>query len=277
MHNAFLKTTPQVMAILNVTPDSFSDGGLLFKGSAINNGLLLDTVAQLVTDGADIIDVGGESTRPGASAVAVQEELDRVLPAVEAIKANFDVAVSVDSSTPEVMTGSALLGADMLNDVRAFTREGALAAAANSQLPICIMHMQGTPNTMQISPQYDDVCSEILDFLIARRADAVIEGVAAERVWLDPGFGFGKTLEHNLDLMRHLPKLAEEAPLLIGVSKKRMIGDVTGRDVDERVVGSALFGYHALQNGARILRVHDVKSTRDAIATFIALDQPEYK
>ena len=273
MHNAFLKTTPQIMAILNVTPDSFSDGGALFTGSTVSSGLLIDTVAQLVADGADIIDVGGESTRPGAEAVAEQEELDRVLPAVEAIKANFNVAVSVDSSTPAVMTGSAALGADMLNDVRAFKREGALAAAANSQLPICIMHMQGTPNTMQLAPQYDDVCRDVLAFLIARRADAMAEGIPAERVWLDPGFGFGKTLEHNLDLMKGISKLADAAPLLIGVSKKRMIGDVTGREVHERVVGSALFGYHALQNGARILRVHDVKSTRDAIATFLALDK----
>lgn len=273
MHNAFLKTTPQIMAILNVTPDSFSDGGALFTGTSVNNGLLIDTVAQLVADGADIIDVGGESTRPGAVAVAEQEELDRVLPAVEAIKANFDVAVSVDSSTPLVMTQSAVLGADMLNDVRAFRREGALEAAANSELPICIMHMQGTPNTMQLAPRYDDVCREVLEFLVSRRADAVAEGVLAERVWLDPGFGFGKTLEHNLRLMKDIGKLAEAAPLLIGVSKKRMIGDVIGRELHERVVGSALFGYHALQKGARILRVHDVKSTRDAIVTFLALDK----
>jgi dihydropteroate synthase len=273
MYNAFLKTTPQIMAILNVTPDSFSDGGALFAGSSVSSRLLIDTVAQLVADGADIIDVGGESTRPGASAVAEQEELDRVLPAVEAIKANFNVAVSVDSSTPAVMTQSAALGADMLNDVRAFRREGALAAAANSELPICMMHMQGTPTTMQLAPRYGDVAREVLEFLVARRADAVTQGVSAEKVWLDPGFGFGKTLEHNLSLMKSLSDLAEHAPLLIGVSKKRMIGDVTGRELDERVVGSALFGYHALQNGARILRVHDVKSTRDAVATYIALDQ----
>ena len=273
MHSAFSNSTPQIMAILNVTPDSFSDGGALYSGSALDGGLIVDTVARLVAEGANIIDVGGESTRPGAAAITEQAELDRVLPAVEAIKANFDVAVSIDTSTPVVMREGACLGADMLNDVRAFTREGALTAAAETRLPICMMHMQGTPNTMQIAPNYDDVCAEVIDFLLQRRADALGVGVTEDRVWLDPGFGFGKTLEHNLALMRGLSELASHAPLLIGVSKKRMIGDVTAREVNERVVGSALFGYHALQNGARILRVHDVKSTRDAIATFLALDQ----
>lgn len=264
-------TKPLIMAILNVTPDSFSDGGKLYRDGKLHKDTLLRQVQSLVDEGADILDIGGESTRPGAEPVSVSEELDRTMTAIEAVRSQFDVPISLDSSTAQVMTEGIKRGVSMLNDVRAFQRDGALSVAASSELPLCIMHMKGTPKTMQANPEYQDVVTEVESFLVSRQAELVDAGAARSNVWFDPGFGFAKTLEHNLSLLNGLSRLAEHAPLLVGMSKKRMVGDITEREVDERVVGSAIVGYHALLNGAKILRVHDVASTRDAVRIYQAL------
>lgn len=266
-------TKPLIMAILNVTPDSFSDGGNLYRDGKLHTDALLRHVDDLVVNGADLLDVGGESTRPGAEPVSVSEELDRTMTAIEAVRSRFDVPISLDSSTAQVMVEGISRGVSMLNDVRAFQREGALGVAAASDLPLCIMHMKGTPKTMQANPEYQDVVAEVESFLLSRRAELVEAGAAQSNIWFDPGFGFAKTLEHNLSLLNGLPRLAEHAPLLVGMSKKRMVGEITEREVDERVVGSAIVGYHALLNGAKILRVHDVASTRDAVRIYQALSK----
>lgn len=261
-------TRPQVMGILNVTPDSFSDGGRFAMRDAA-----LRHAESMVRAGATLIDIGGESTRPGAQVVSVEHELARVLPVVEAIAAELDVIISVDTSTPEVMRESAGLGAGLINDVRSLQRDGALQAAAETGLPICLMHMRGEPTTMQQSPQYDDVLVAVEDFLRERLAACEHAGIPAERVVLDPGFGFAKTLEHNLSLFRRMPALhAFGLPLLVGVSRKSMIGAVLGREVDQRLYGSLALAALAVAKGASILRVHDVAETVDVVRMVAAVE-----
>ena len=265
---------PRLMAILNATPDSFSDGGMLFRGKHIDIGLIGSRVQMLVDEGADIIDIGGESTRPGAEPVSLQEELDRVIPIVEWIANNCDIAISVDTSSPEVMLEAAAKGAHLINDVRALTRQGALSAASSTGLPVCLMHMQGSPGTMQQSPDYQDVVTEVSGFLQQRIVNCLEAGLVASKVWIDPGFGFGKSLEHNLALLRHLPELASLGfPILVGVSRKSMIGHLLKRELPDRLPGSLALALMALERGAKVLRVHDVAATRDIIDTFIAVDQ----
>lgn len=264
-------TRPQVMGILNVTPDSFSDGGLFHqRDSALRHA------AAMVAAGATLIDVGGESTRPGAAPVSSAEELERVIPVVEAIAAELDVIISVDTSTAEVMRESARAGAGLINDVRSLQRPGALAAAADSGLPVCLMHMRGEPTTMQHNPQYADIVSEVEGFLQARIQACAAAGIARERVVLDPGFGFAKTLEHNLLLFKHLEALhAFGLPLLVGVSRKSMIGKVLGHEVGGRLYGSLGLAALAVTKGAQILRVHDVAETVDVVRMIAAVQAAE--
>lgn len=252
---------PQVMGILNVTPDSFSDGGRFAARDAA-----LRHAAEMVAAGATLIDVGGESTRPGAQPVSSLEEMERVAPVVEAIAANLDVIISLDTSTPAVMREGARLGAGLINDVRSLRREGALQAAAYTGLPVCLMHMQGEPGVMQRNPQYLDVVAEVREFLAQRMAACAEAGIACERVVLDPGFGFAKTLAHNLSLFRHLPELHSLGrPLLVGVSRKSMIGQALGREVGDRLYGGLALAALAVSQGASILRVHDVAETVDVV------------
>lgn len=262
---------PQVMGILNVTPDSFSDGGRYGQRDAA-----LRHAEAMLQAGATLIDVGGESTRPGARAVSPVEELERVAPIVEAIAAELDVIISVDTSTPAVIRETARLGAGLINDVRSLQRDGALDAAADSGLPVCLMHMRGEPSSMQQSPQYPDVVAEVREFLLERLAACTAAGIGAERVILDPGFGFAKTLEHNLSLFKHLQALhALGRPLLVGVSRKSMIGKVLGHEVGERLYGSLALAALALSKGAHILRVHDVAQTVDVVRMIAAVEAAE--
>lgn len=255
-----------VMGILNVTPDSFSDGGMLCSAQGVQLDKVLRRAEKMVVDGATILDVGGESTRPGATLVSLQEELDRVLPVVEKIAAELDVVISVDTSTPQLMTAAATLGAGLINDVRALGREGALQAAAATQLPVCLMHMKGSPATMQNSPVYSDVLEEVEGFLRQRIQACETAGIDRTRLILDPGIGFGKTVEHNLRLMNNLSRLRELGlPLLIGTSRKSMIGTVLNREVDQRLAGSLATVAVAVMQGAEIIRVHDVAETADVV------------
>lgn len=262
---------PQVMGILNVTPDSFSDGGrYALKDAALKHA------DSMVRAGATLLDVGGESTRPGARAVSPTEELERVAPVVEAIARELDVVISVDTSTPAVIREVARLGAGLINDVRSLRRDGALDAALDSGLPVCLMHMRGEPGDMQDDPQYTDVTTEVCDFLAQRVAECVAAGIKAERIVLDPGFGFAKTLEHNLSLFRHLERLhALGRPLLVGVSRKTMIGKVLGREVDARLYGSLALAALAVAKGAQIIRVHDVAETVDVVRMIAAVQSAE--
>ncbi len=260
-------SVPQVMGILNVTPDSFSDGGRYLSMDAA-----LAQVEKMVADGATFIDVGGESTRPGAQTVSAQEEVDRVCPVVEAIHREFDVVISVDTSTPEVMAESVRRGAALLNDVRSLRRPGALQVAVETGVPVCLMHMQGEPDTMQQDPHYDDVVAEVRGFLAAQVASCTAAGIAPHNIILDPGFGFGKTLEHNLRLFRYLEHIcALGFPVLVGVSRKTMLGAVTGRPVAERAVASAAAAAMAVMKGAVIVRAHDVRENVDAIKMAAAI------
>ncbi len=268
---------PRVMGILNVTPDSFSDGGCHATVEAA-----LAHARRMVADGAHLIDVGGESTRPGAAPVSVQQELDRVVPVVERIARELDTCISVDTSTPEVMRAVAAAGAHLLNDVRALGRPGALAAAAATGLPVCLMHMRGEPGTMQQSPHYDDVVAEVMAYLRERMDACLAAGIAADRLLVDPGFGFGKNLAHNLALLARLQAFAAlDAPLLVGLSRKSMIGAVLGdaagvpRPLDGRLHGSVAAAVVAAMKGAAIIRVHDVSATADALALVAALQQQE--
>ncbi|WP_252272808.1 dihydropteroate synthase [Pseudomonas subflava] len=262
---------PHVMGILNVTPDSFSDGGRFAARDAA-----LRHAAEMVAVGATLIDVGGESTRPGARPVSPTEELERVAPVVETIAAELDVIISLDTSTPAVMREGARLGAGMINDVRALRREGALEAAAETGLAVCLMHMLGEPGTMQQSPRYEDVVAEVGNFLAQRLSVCTVAGIPPERVVLDPGFGFAKTLAHNLSLFRRLEALHEFGrPLLVGVSRKSMIGQALGREVDERLPGSLALAALAVAKGACILRVHDVAETVDAVRMIAAVQAAE--
>ncbi|MBT3472452.1 MAG: dihydropteroate synthase [Gammaproteobacteria bacterium] len=250
------------MGILNVTPDSFSDGGAFIAEDA--------AVAQamhMVKEGASIIDIGGESPRPGAAAVSVDEELQRVVPVVEAIRKQSDVLISVDTSKPSVMNAAIQAGASIINDVRALQEEGALEAAAQLNVSICLMHMQGQPRTMQHEPHYDDVVEEVIRFLQQRVAACELAGIERSQIWVDPGFGFGKTLEHNLQLLESLDQFqALGIPLLVGVSRKTMIGALLGDlPVEKRVLGSVGAAVVAVARGAKIVRVHDVKQTVQAL------------
>lgn len=254
----------QIMGILNTTPDSFSDGGSLYVNEQMNLDLLLQKAEALVQQGASILDIGGESTRPGAKPVSLAQEQDRVLPAVEKIARNLDVVISVDTSSPELMLAADKLGAGMINDIRALTREGALEAAAQTEMAVCLMHMQGSPAGMQDSPQYTDVLTEVMHFLHQRVLACVQGGVSKERLILDPGFGFGKQLEHNLQLLNRLEQLKVEGlPLLVGTSRKSMIGQVLGREVDQRLPGTLATVAVAVMQGAKIIRVHDVAEAYD--------------
>ncbi len=261
---------PLVLGIVNVTHDSFSDGGrFIDPARAIAHGLAMRD------DGADLVDVGGESTRPGAAPVALDEELRRVIPVIEAL-VREGVAVSVDTVKPEVMRAAIAAGCAVLNDVNAFRAPGAIEAVAKSEAGLIVMHMQGTPQTMQKAPHYDDVVAEVGAFLRERAAVLEQAGVAHERIVLDPGFGFGKNLEHNKALFRALPALASMGyPLLVGVSRKKMIGDFTGRAADDRVAGSVAAALLAAQNGASLVRVHDVRQTVDALRVWIELGRPQ--
>ncbi|QMV64534.1 dihydropteroate synthase [Pseudomonas berkeleyensis] len=259
---------PHVMGILNVTPDSFSDGGRFAQRDAA-----LRHAADMVAAGATLIDVGGESTRPGARVVSPVEELERVAPVVEAIARELDVIISVDTSTPAVMRETARLGAGLINDVRSLQRDGALDAAADTGLPVCLMHMRGEPGNMQDNPEYPDILVEVRDFLVERMAACATVGIPAERLVLDPGFGFAKTLEHNLALFKHMDRLSVLGrPLLVGVSRKSMIGKVLGHEVGGRLYGSLALAALALTKGAHILRVHDVAETVDVVRMIAAVD-----
>ncbi|BDX03794.1 dihydropteroate synthase [Marinomonas pontica] len=253
---------PHVMGILNITPDSFSDGGAFNSFDAA-----LRQTQRMIEEGASIIDVGGESTRPGAAPVSTQQELDRVMPIVELIKNQFDIIVSVDTSTPEVIRGAAALGMGLINDVRALERDGALLAAAETNLPVCLMHMKGMPQTMQEQPDYASVVDDVADYLISRVNECEAAGIDRARVILDPGIGFGKTLSHNLALLRHTERFKSLGfEVLIGLSRKTMIGDVLGRPVEDRLYGTMGANASAYLKGARIFRVHDVRPHVDMLA-----------
>jgi dihydropteroate synthase len=258
---------PCVMGILNVTPDSFSDGGDFFgPDDALRRG------ERMAEEGADILDIGGESTRPGSATVSVEEEIDRIVPVIEALRSRIDLPISVDTSKPEVMRAAVTAGAGMINDVRALCGAGALQAAVDSGVPVCLMHMQGLPRTMQEAPRYLDVVREVREFLRHRMDACTAAGIAAERLLLDPGFGFGKTLEHNIELLAGLGDLCSLGrPLLVGMSRKSMIGALTGRPVAERLAGSLAAAVLAVERGARLVRVHDVASTVDALRVSWAL------
>jgi len=256
------------MGILNVTPDSFWDGGRYRQtDAAVAQGL------KLIVEGADILDIGGESTRPGASAPGLEEELERVIPVIERLRKASDIAISVDTSSPPVMRAAAAAGADMINDVSALRRPDALAAAVETGLPVCLMHMQGDPQTMQQRPAYIDVVAEVKAFLLQRVAECMAAGVRRDCLILDPGFGFGKSLDHNLSLLRSLDALvAAGFPVLVGLSRKSMLGELLGRAVEDRLPGSLALAMAARQRGARIVRVHDVAATVDVFRTLDAVE-----
>ena len=262
---------PCVMGVLNVTPDSFSDGGRYADlAAAVARGV------AMVEEGAAIIDVGGESTRPGAAAVSVQEELARVIPVIEQLAARVAVPISVDTSKPAVMSAAIAAGATLVNDVRALREPGALDAVARTGAAVCLMHMQGEPRTMQASPAYEDVVAEVRRFLDGRVEASVAAGIARERICVDPGIGFGKLPEHNLALLAGLGRLADPAiPVLVGVSRKSLIGIITGRPAAERLAGSVAFAALAASRGAAIIRAHDVAATVDAVKVASALRRAE--
>ena len=272
---------PRIMGVLNVTPDSFSDGGQLYRDGHVDTDALLTRAEQMLAEGADILDVGGESTRPGAAVVSETEELDRVVTAVEALARHCDTIISVDTSTPSVMRESAKCGAGLLNDVRGFQRPQALEAAADSGLALCVMHMQGEPDTMQTAPSYKDVVRDIADFLNQRLAEVSGVGIDLDRVIIDPGFGFGKTAEQNFELLARISELQHLGqPVLVGLSRKSMIGSVLDRPPEQRMIASVALALMAVERGARIVRVHDVAATFDALsmwqATRHALSQSQH-
>jgi dihydropteroate synthase len=262
------------MGVINTTPDSFSDGGTLYRGSRLDIERAMERAREMAAAGAAILDIGGESTRPGAQPVTVEEEMDRVLPLVERVTAELEVVSSVDSSSPVLMREAASAGAGLLNDVRALTREGALEEAAATGLPVCLMHMQGEPGTMQAVPHYADVVTEVCDYLLGRVASCEGQGMARERLLLDPGFGFGKAVTHNIQLLRELPRLATLGfPLVVGLSRKSLIGKLLpGREVGERLPASLALAVLAAERGAAVIRTHDVAATADAVAMCVALD-----
>jgi dihydropteroate synthase len=258
----------RVMGILNVTPDSFSDGGrYLDAGKAVEHAL------QLVAEGADIVDVGGESTRPGADSVSLSEEIDRVVPVIEGIGRASTVTISIDTSKPEVMRAAATAGATLINDVRALGSAGAMEVVADLGLPVCLMHMQGQPANMQQNPTYADVVEDVRAFLLGRAEACVKSGIPHDRILLDPGFGFGKSLQHNLDLLRHLDRIVDMGfPVLAGLSRKSMIGTLLGDQVADRAAGSVTLALYAVRKGVHIVRVHDVAQTVDALKVEAAVE-----
>ena len=258
---------PRVMGTLNVTPDSFSDGNQF-----LDTGTAVLRAEQMAAEGAAIIDIGGESTRPGAADVSLQQELDRVIPVIEQLSDRTDIPISCDTSKPEVMTAAISAGAGMINDVYALQRDGALEAAAACDVPVCIMHMQGEPRTMQDAPEYADVVSDVCEFLVERVHRCVTAGIDTDRILLDPGFGFGKRLEDNLQLLQHLGTIAALGkPVIAGLSRKSMLGQITGLPVDQRVHASVAAAVLAASRGASLLRVHDVAATVEALAVLTAL------
>jgi dihydropteroate synthase len=249
------------MGVLNRTPDSFSDGALHTR---LDDALRF--AERMAADGADVIDIGGESTRPGAREVPAAEEIDRVVPVIEALSSRIPLPVSVDTSKPEVMSAAVSAGAGLINDVRALRLPGAMEAAAAAAVPVCLMHMQGTPASMQRDPTYGDVVADVAGFLLERARACEAAGIPKDRLLLDPGFGFGKTLAHNLELLAGLPRLVGLGfPILIGISRKSMVGRLTGRDVGERLAGSLAAAVLAVERGARVVRAHDPAETRDAL------------
>ena len=260
-------SVPRVMGVLNVTPDSFSDGGRFARLP-----LALERAREMVAEGAAIIDVGGESTRPGALPVGVEEELRRVLPVVEALAAELPVPISVDTGTPKVIREAVAVGAGLVNDVRALRVPGALEAAAAAGVPVCLMHMQGEPGTMQASPRYDDVVGEVVRFLEERVAACEAQGIPRSRIVVDPGFGFGKTLEHNLRLLHRLDRVAAVGlPVLVGMSRKSMFGALLDAPVHRRLYGGLAAAVVAVMRGARVVRTHDVRATVEALAVVSAV------
>ncbi|MFK8075367.1 MAG: dihydropteroate synthase [Granulosicoccus sp.] len=259
---------PRIMGILNVTPDSFSDGGRFL---ALDKAL--EHAETMLAAGADILDVGGESTRPGAADVSEQQELDRIVPVIEAINTRFDTIVSLDTSKAAVIREGAVAGAGLINDVRALREPDALAAVVKAQLPVCLMHMQGQPRSMQQAPEYSDVLAEVTQFLTDRRQVCIDAGIPASQIVIDPGFGFGKSLEHNLTLLKGLETLCGNAPVLIGLSRKRMFASILNNDSVSRVVASVTAAMLCVQRGASIVRVHDVEETAHALAVFRAVDE----
>jgi dihydropteroate synthase len=255
------------MGILNITPDSFSDGGLW-----VDRDRALRHAMEMAEAGADIIDIGGESTRPGSRAVSVQQELDRVIPLIEFIVAGTGLAVSIDTSKPEVMEAAVRAGAGMINDVFALRKEGALETAATLDVPVCLMHMQGRPGDMQHEPEYEDVVAEVRNFLLARADCCEAAGIPQRNILIDPGFGFGKTLQHNIDLFKAIPAFVATAyPVLVGISRKSMLGQLSDKAVDQRLAASLSAAVMAAQAGAAIVRVHDVDETVDALKVARAL------
>ncbi len=265
--HSFSNHHPVVMAVLNVTPDSFSDGGRYRHLDAA-----LRHAETLITEGADILDIGGESTRPGAEPVSVQQQLDRVMPVLEALGERFDIPLSIDTSRTEVMHAAVVAGVDLINDVDALQAAGALQLAASAGVAVCLMHKRGQPRNMQHAPAYQNVTLEVKEFLENRRQAANEAGINNNRILLDPGFGFAKTLQHNLQLLRDLSDFQElGCSLLAGLSRKSMLGEITGRSINDRLVGSAILALVAVQNGATVVRVHDVAATRDVLAIWSAL------
>ena len=271
-------SSPAIMAVLNLTPDSFSDGGQLFANQSIDKDKVLSSVEAMIDEGANIIDLGGESTRPGAKPVSAQQELDRVIPILEWLSKRFDSIFSVDTSSPQVILEAERAGAHLINDVRALGRDGALDAASETGLPVCLMHMQNEPESMQQNPQYQDVVSAVINFLDRRKQQCIVAGIAQDQILLDPGFGFGKTLEHNLSLFSALPEFAKKKhPIVVGVSRKSMIGQIINTEVNDRLIGSVTMAVLAAQKiyqvgGSMILRVHDVKETKQAIQIWQATE-----
>lgn len=263
---------PLVMGIVNVTPDSFADGGLFMTPAAA-----LGQAARLIDEGADLLDIGGESTRPGASPVEIGEELDRIMPVLEGLR-DSPVPVSVDTSKPEVMRQAIAGGASMINDVSAFEADGAMEAVAGSDVALCLMHKRGDPRTMQQDPHYQDVVAEVMEYLASRRDAVRAAGVAAERMVVDPGFGFGKNWAHNMTLLRNLDRLTMlHVPIMVGLSRKSMLGKITGREPRDRVYASVAAALLAAERGAAILRVHDVAATKDGLAVFWAMHQGSHE
>lgn len=261
-------TQPRVMGIVNVTPDSFSDGGR-FSATEV----AVRYAMQLVAEGADVLDIGGESSRPGATPVPLDEELRRVIPVIEELACRAGVPISIDTYKPQVMRAAAAAGADIVNDINALQAPGALDAVAETNVGVCLMHMQGNPQTMQTDPQYQDVVGEVADFLRARMAAAEEYGISRERIVLDPGFGFGKRSIHNIALLRELETLcALGRPVLVGLSRKSVLGQIVGADVDARLHASLAAAVIAAMKGVRILRVHDVKATVDALRVVSAVE-----
>jgi len=261
---------PLIMGIINITPDSFSDGS---QYNSITDAV--ERAEQMVASGADILDIGGESTRPGAQEVSIEEEIDRVVPIIETIK-QFKIPISIDTSKPEVMHAAVNAGAQMINDVRALQEPNALEMAAKLSVPVCLMHMQGAPRSMQNSPIYNNVTLDVIAFLKLRMTACENAGIKKELISIDPGFGFGKTLEHNLKLLNELNKLIDlGSPILVGLSRKSMLGQITGKKVNQRLTSSLAVALIAMQKGAKIVRVHDVEETHDVRQVYLALQALE--